>query len=106
MKLVALPVSRILDSVAVALPVFDTVTVMGALVWPTVVVGKVSEVAESVMVGVPGAVPVVVVLPPLPQPVRRAESAREKAATAIDLRSIQDPISRSMKRSCDYKPRK
>jgi hypothetical protein len=44
-----LPVRTTLASVAVAVPVLATVTVCAALVWPTVVLGKVSELAETVM---------------------------------------------------------
>jgi hypothetical protein len=48
-KSVLLPVSCTLESVAEAVPVLVTMTVCGALVWPTVVFGKVSEVAETLI---------------------------------------------------------
>lgn len=48
-KSALLPVRTTLASVAVAVPVLATVTVCAALVWPTVVLGKVSELAETVM---------------------------------------------------------
>jgi hypothetical protein len=77
-ELPVMPVTARLLIVAEAVPVFVTVTVCTALIWPTVVVGKVSEVAESVMLAVPGEL--VPELAPPPQPVRRERT--ETNATA------------------------
>jgi len=48
-KSVLLPVSCTAEIVAEAVPVLVTVTVCAALVWPTVVLGNVSDAAERVM---------------------------------------------------------
>ncbi len=87
---VGFPVRRMLLTVAAALPEFAMVTVMGALVCPTVVVGKVSVVAVTVTTG-EGVGPVLPEVPP-PQPVRRKKVEANNVAREA-LRNIRkDPI--------------
>jgi hypothetical protein len=100
------PESTTLLSVAEALPVLVTVTACAALVWPTVVLGKVSEVAETVR-----KADVLLPPPPLPldagalfDPQACRKSEREQSAeSAESLRSIGDLWCRRNSVKADYR---
>jgi len=83
-----MPVTVTLLRVAEAVPVFVTVTVCTALVWPTAVLGKVSEFADNEITAEPGEVEPVLLLPP--QPVRREKTPTNTAAKH-KLRSMRKP---------------
>ena len=87
-KLGERPEIAMLLSDAEAVPVLVTVTVCTALVWPTAVLGKVSEGVESVIVGVPDEL--VPALPPPPHPVRRKRTETNTTAKH-ELRSMRRP---------------
>lgn len=90
-KLVALvPVTVMLATVSVALPVLARVTVCAAAVWPGVAV-KVSEDADSEACGLLDPPPPEPVLEPLPQPVRTNAKAKKATSKNEDLESMYDP---------------